>query len=95
MKKAGDFMANKKEYALTTSDNPWNPKTQWDEWYAFDNDEKHYNTCGYLASVGMYMSAGSDELNEQLLESAIDEIVKENVIAFETNGEVCYMKIPV
>jgi hypothetical protein len=83
------------KYALTTSDNPWNPETQWDEWYAFDNDEKHYNTCGYLARVGMYLSAASDELNESLLQEAIDEIVKQNVIGLETGGEVCYMKVPV
>ena len=82
------------KYALTTSDNPWNPKTQWDEWYAFDN-AKHYNTCGYLARICMHLSAGSDELNERILQETIDEIVKQNVIAFETNGEVCYMKVPI
>ena len=82
-------------YALTTSDNPWNPATQWDEWYAFDYKEKRYNTCGYLARVGAYMSACSDELNEQVLNMAMDEIVKQNIIGFETGGKVCYMKVAV
>lgn len=87
-------MANQ-QFALTTSDNPWNPKTQWDEWYAYDNDEKHYNTCGYLARIGAYLSAGSDELNDELLNNAMDEIVRQNLIGLETNGKVCYMKVPV
>ena len=33
---------------LTTSDNPWNPFTNWNEWYAFDEGKK-YCTCGLIA----------------------------------------------
>ncbi len=44
---------------LTTSDNPYNPFTQWDEWNVFDM-EKGYNTCSYLARI----AAVSDELSD-------------------------------
>ena len=63
---------------LTTIDNPWNPFTQWDEWYAWDA-AAGYNTPSLLARVAV----SSDELSEydQELEisNAINEIVRENV----------------
>ena len=37
-----------KEFMLSTSDNPYNPFTQFKEWYSFDIS-KGYNTCSYLA----------------------------------------------
>jgi len=62
---------------LTTIDNPFNPFTQFDEWYAFDTD-KGYHTCAYLARI----TKASDELSEpdeaQATEDAIDEIIKYN-----------------
>jgi hypothetical protein len=63
---------------LTTSDNPYSPFTQWEEWYAFDVS-KGYNTCSYLARI----ARGSDELSDAdedlAIENAIDEIVNLNV----------------
>ena len=35
---------------LTTYDNPYNPFTQWDEWYKYDTDND-YNTPELLAFV--------------------------------------------
>ncbi|MBO4703898.1 MAG: hypothetical protein J5617_03645 [Bacilli bacterium] len=32
------------ESYLTTTDNPWNPQTQFDEWYRFDNDMGYFTT---------------------------------------------------
>lgn len=62
---------------LTTIDNPFNPFTQFDEWYAFDED-KGYHTCAYLARI----TKASDELSEPdealATEDAIDEIIKYN-----------------
>jgi hypothetical protein len=66
-------------HMLTTVDNPYNPFTQYDDWYAFDT-LKGYNTLSFLARV----VRDSDELSEgqQSLayEQAIDEIVDENVL---------------
>lgn len=64
---------------LTTIDNPFNPFTQFDEWSAFD-EAKGYYTCAYLARI----TKTSDELSEAeealAIETAIDEIVKLNVL---------------
>jgi hypothetical protein len=64
---------------LTTEDNPFDPFTQFDEWYAFDV-EKEYYTCAYLARI----AKTSDELSEAdedlAIEDAIDEIVKLNIL---------------
>lgn len=66
------------EHMLTTVDNPYNPFTQWDEWYAFDR-QAGYNTPSLLARI----VKSSDELSEAdqslAIEQAIDEIVEFNV----------------
>ena len=66
------------EYMVTTVDNPWNPFTHFKEWYQFDA-VAGYNTPAYLARVVVT----SDELSlaDQLLavNSACEEIVRENV----------------
>ena len=63
------------EYRLTTIDNPYNPFTQFDEWFIFDT-EKGYNSCSKLDRV----SNISDDMSEveviQEIERAIDEIIK-------------------
>jgi hypothetical protein len=73
------MIGGKMEHMLTTIDNPFNPFTQWDEWYAFDL-ASGYNTPGMLARIVQT----SDELSEadqaQAIEDAIDEIVDENVL---------------
>lgn len=64
------------EYRLTTIDNPYNPFTDFEQWFMFDV-EKGYNTCGYLARLTANIS---DELTEQEttreINRAIDEIIK-------------------
>lgn len=66
------------EYMLTTLDNPFDPFTQWDEWYAWDN-RAGYCTPGLLARI----ARSSDDLSELdqhlVLQIAIDEIVRENI----------------
>lgn len=66
-----------KEYMLTTVDNPYDPFTQFDEWYEYDN-LKGYNTCGYLARVAKTSNELSDKLNSLAINVAIDEICKYN-----------------
>jgi hypothetical protein len=67
--------AKRFKVALTTVDNPFNPLTQFDEWYAFDNS-KGYGTCSYLARIARTSDELSDEENSAEIERAIDEIVK-------------------
>lgn len=62
---------------LTTVDNPYNPFTHWDEWYAFDQGHG-YRTPELLARLIF----DSDELSEGdrawAEEQVIDEIVSRN-----------------
>lgn len=62
---------------LTTIDNPYNPYTHWDEWFAFD--ARHgYHTPSLLARL-MFVT---EELSEGDLawseDQTIDEIVSRN-----------------
>jgi hypothetical protein len=67
------------ESMLTTTDNPYDPFTQFDEWYAFDQAAGYF-TSGLLARIVQ----SSDDLSEAdqslAIENAIDEIVRENVL---------------
>ena len=64
-----------KEYMLTTVDNPYNPFTQWDLWYNFD-EKKGYCSCGYLDRVSATSDGFTDVENTRELNRAIDWIVK-------------------
>lgn len=78
-------MPDNTEYMLTTTDNPWNPWTHYDEWYAFDRG-RGYDTPGYLARITNSSNDLSDADQEQAISDAIDEIVELNVLGI-------YMKI--
>lgn len=78
-----------KEYMLTTVDNPYNPHTQFDEWYAFD--EQHgYCTCELLARIAkvsdefnIYDENLENEQNSEI-QQAIDDIIKLNPLGLYT-----------
>ena len=63
---------------LTTVDNPFDPFTQFDEWYAWD-EAAGYHTTAFLARVVI----SSDELSEYdqrlAYEEGVNEIIRENV----------------
>ena len=61
---------------LTTLDNPFDPFTQFDEWYDFD-ESKGYHSCSYLARIAKTSDELSEADEEKAIELAIDEIVKE------------------
>lgn len=77
---------------LTTTDNPWNPVTNFDEWYAWDT-AKGYGTCEYLARVAFVSLDLPDSANDVIIDDAIDEIVRKDLIALVTDGEVHYAKV--
>lgn len=60
---------------VTTVDNPFNPFTEWDEWYFYDLS-KGYSTCERLDRLSNTSSQLSDELNNEELEQAIDQMVE-------------------
>lgn len=63
---------------LTTVDNPFDPFTQFEEWYAWD-EAAGYHTTAFLARVVI----SSDELSEYdqrlAYEEGVNEIIRENV----------------
>lgn len=81
-----------KNVAITTTDNPFNPLTQFDSWNAFD-EGKGYHSCAYLARICRDSEQLTDEENNEELERAIDEIVEYDLIAYETDNKVHYKKV--
>lgn len=66
------------EIMLTTIDNPYDPFTQWDDWLAWDEQAGYY-TNAYLARIARTSDELSETDQEQALELAMDEILKENI----------------
>ena len=64
---------------LSTIDNPYNPFTQYDQWFEFDAHAK-YHTPSFLARVAVSSNELSEQDQEQAILDAINEIVKENVL---------------
>lgn len=60
---------------LTTFDNPFDPFTQFDSWFAFDV-EKGYYSCSRLARVAKLSDEMSEKEVSEEIERAIDEIVQ-------------------
>ena len=61
--------------ALTTIDNPYDPFEQFNEWFRFDCDKKHYS-CSLLDRVARTSDQLSEQENDREIERAIDEIIK-------------------
>ena len=60
---------------ITTIDNPYNPQTDFQQWYLYDVNNG-YNTCAYLGRIIKDSDELSDEEKEEENERAIDEIIK-------------------
>lgn len=65
------------DFLLTTTDNPFNPHTQFDAWYAWDI-QNGYNTFQYLDRVAITSPDLSEADQELVYNRAVDEIVEEN-----------------
>lgn len=70
---------------ITTVDNPFNPLTDWDDWYNYD-ESKGYYTSEYLARI----TKTSDDLGEKEQDRAIEEAIDEII---ELNPDGFYKKI--
>ncbi len=62
------------EYRLTTSDNPYDPFSQFDNWFLYDVTHG-YNTCGLLARISNTSTNDTEDINDERIKSAIDEII--------------------
>jgi uncharacterized protein with von Willebrand factor type A (vWA) domain len=66
------------EFMLTTVDNPFDPFTMFDEWYAYDT-QMGYHTMSFLDRISNLSSDLSDRDQARAFQEAIDEVVEENV----------------
>ena len=66
-----------RKVAITTIDNPYDPFTQFDEWYAYD-EIKGYHSCSLLARFANTSIDLDAEETNALIEDAIDRIVNLN-----------------
>ena len=66
------------KHMLTTMDNPYNPFTHFDEWYAFD-EGAGYHSSGLLARFARTSEELSDADRALAIETAIEEIISENI----------------
>jgi hypothetical protein len=74
--KGADLMEEKSFMcALTTTDNPYDPFDNYEEWFMFDV-EKGYNSSAYLARIAKTSDCLSEKENANEIERAIDEIIK-------------------
>lgn len=58
---------------ITTLDNPYNPFTQFNEWFLFDI-EKGHNTCDKLARLVSVLSNDS-ESEDEVVNKAMDRMI--------------------
>lgn len=67
------------ESMLSTVDNPFNPFTEYEEWRVFDEAHGYY-TSQFLARIVKSSDELSDTDQSVAIETAITEIVEENVL---------------
>lgn len=77
---------------ITTTDNPFDPSTEWGDWYYYDLSQG-YCTCERLAKLAKTSDELSDNVNAMLLEDAIDELVENSIAVSKTGKIVGFRKI--
>jgi hypothetical protein len=63
---------------LSTSDNPYNPWTEFDQWRTWD-EQSEYHTLSYLARVTITSHELSELDEAQAVDQAIQEILDHNI----------------
>lgn len=72
---------------LSTSDNPYNPWTEFDQWRTWDEQSEYY-TLSYLARITRTSNELSELDESQAIDIAIQEILDENITGM-------YVRIPI
>ena len=75
------------EYMLSTVDNPFNPLVDFDSWKAYD-EAQGYFTCDYLARIAITSDDLSVDEQALAIDTAIDEIIKYNILGIYKKVEV-------
>lgn len=63
---------------LSTTDNPFNPWTHYDQWFDWDTS-RGYNTASYLATIVQLINANGRVSDDDALALAIDDILEFNI----------------
>lgn len=84
---ASESSGSDDEFMLTTTDNPFDPSTQFNEWYAHDVRNGHH-TSSLLARLTNSSNDMSEEDQKFLLNQAIDEIIANDELGI-------YKRVPV
>ena len=61
------------DFMLTTVDNPYDPFTEFESWFAYD-EQTGYHTNGLLARLALTSNDLSDEENELAINHAVEDI---------------------
>lgn len=82
------------ELMLTTVDNPYDPFTDFDQWLMYDMDKGYYtcNRLGALTESAVGSGLTSDE-DEDQIEWAMDQIIRDGAINQTTGERVEYIKV--
>lgn len=80
---------------ITTTDNKFNPFTQFDRWRTYDEIECGYHSLSYLARIAATSPDLSPTEMDQAIEDACDEICEMDLrfISPVTGKEVGYVKV--
>lgn len=68
-------MSKKKQVWITTVDNPFDPFTQWDQWYRYD-ENSGYHTCSRVALLARGSNQLSDAENDDCIDFAIQKLIE-------------------
>lgn len=71
------------DFMLTTIDNPFDPFTQFDEWFAFDS-RKNYNSSGLLARIAKVPEELGDFQEKLSIVQAMNDIIRLNASGVHT-----------
>ena len=80
---------------ISTTDNKFNPFTQFEQWKAYDEVQCGYYSLSYLARIAVTSPELSPYEMERAIEEACDEIVEMDLryLSPVTGEEVCYVKV--
>lgn len=62
------------EVMLTTVDNPYDPFTEFDAWFSYD-EQNGYHSCGLLGRLALTSTDLTEEENILAINHAIDDIL--------------------